>query len=173
MERYHPVSETFVSDVQNLESLHGQECERVDTHPIRRDVAGQYMKAKHNPEIYNFASENGDLKKKVQCVELNMASAVENSREGLTEEKKIMQTKLNPDAEAFVMKPIEWSKLPLGPVGPSRSVSPVSLSHDASILSMSEDVTSSVNDGLFYPRNGRISPMEKTFIQPEFQQGSS
>jgi len=171
MERNHPLSETFVSDEENLESLQERKCERIYTHPIRRDVTGQYMTPKHNPKISKFAAKSGNLIHKVQCEELNRENAVEDSNGGLAEQKKISETKLNPDAKAFVIKSIDWSKLPLGPVESSRSLSPVSFSYDAS---MSEDVTSHVNDGLFSPSGAPISsPIRNMCTPAELQKGYS
>jgi len=110
-------------------------------------------------DIAKTTVENAEYDNEDRCSNINLS------------ELNVTPTKLNPEAKAFVVQPIEWNKLPLAPAAPSFSISPFSVSHDAINLSMSEDVTpvtSFVNDGLFDIRSRTtISPVEDMYISPE------
>jgi len=101
---YDPLSEKFVSEPQNLQRLQAQKCERFDTN----GSPALHYKSNVFPHFSNFGTMSQDSEKaKVVRANDDIKTSVKVSKTDLSKTNNVIKTKLNPEAKAFVVKPIE------------------------------------------------------------------
>jgi len=158
--------EKAVGQTQKYKSGYGEDD------PGQRGVREMLTSGKHRTEKAHFEPLSSKVgQKNYISVQRKPGFRIKKSGKAVPEQSALVSsTKLNPEAKPFVMKPIEWDKLPLRPREPSLSLSLDSDSYDASVLSFTDDVTNfGSGEGIFSRPNQAGAPLQKkTCVLPSF-----